>query len=170
MYRKLLGPCFKTGRMSDRLYDEQSAEAQNNNPTPKQAQNARVLHKSNAGLPPEPTSPTLKCYNRTALIRHPLHKVSAETVLLNNFHRQHQSTRRTLYANALPYATTNSTRSPKRQINAKQSQRTTTEYALDTSTSFVSIISISRSLALSFQSAFQLSLTVLVRYWSRGHI
>jgi hypothetical protein len=44
------------------------------------------------------------------------------------------------------------------------------EYAPDTSAPSASIMSVSRSLALSFQSAFQLSFTVLVCYRSRGRI
>ena len=103
--------------------------------------------------------------NASAIHRHRF----LQAVLFVDFKRHTQSIRRTLYASAPPPNTT----MPAEDFAELQTGKlrpTTAEYALDTSAPSASTITVSRSLALSFQSAFQLSFTVLVCYRSRSHI
>ena len=90
-------------------------------------------------------------------------------VLFANLKQQIRLIRRTLYANA-PLLETTMNIEDFTEPQTSKLPRTTAEYALDTSPLSVSTITVSRSLALSFQSAFQLSFTVLVCYRSRSRI
>jgi len=105
----------------------------------------------------------------TKLIHHSFTQVSNKLVLYASFKWHTRSIRRTLYANAL-----NSNVKIKvedfAELHTPKSQNHSAEYVLDTSTLSASTITVSRSLALSFQSAFQLSFTVLVCYRSRSRI
>lgn len=171
VHLKLLGPCFKTGQMGDRLYTESSVRGQStsdrtNGPTT----DTCVVRRPTAQQPPTANSPT-----PTTSQLHPLsqaHRIlrSAKTrVLYALVQQRNRPTRRTPYANAPDEHNENAARQPC-GMPKRRSLRRRTEYAPDTSAPSASIMSVSRSLALSFQSAFQLSFTVLVCYRSRGRI
>lgn len=105
----------------------------------------------------------------TKLICHSIAQVSNKLVLFTTFKQQTRLIRRTLYANAL----SNDAKIEAEdfaELHTPKSQKHSAEYVLDTSTLSASTITVSRSLALSFQSAFQLSFTVLVCYRSRSRI
>ena len=90
-------------------------------------------------------------------------------VLFSVFQRRARPIRRTLRASA-PLANTKIHADDFAEHRTHTSRRPVAEYAPDTSAPSASTITVSRSLALSFQSAFQLSFTVLVCYRSRSHI
>jgi hypothetical protein len=93
----------------------------------------------------------------------------ASLVLYAGLKQRARPIRRTLYANA-PFDTTTLQAGDFAEPHTHRLPSRVAEYALDTSPLSASTITVSRSLALSFQSAFQLSFTVLVCYRSRSRI
>jgi hypothetical protein len=165
VHLKLLGPCFKTGRMGDQPDTERAAEhtISPNNNTNQQHMCCQLASspKPTARVRPPHQQPTSTAVSE---LRFP----SEEGPLRTN-----PTAKSTSSAHSVRKCTAQLCETHCRQpcgMPTTSSQSQTDEYALDTLAPSASITSVSRSLALSFQSAFQLSLTVLVCYRSLGRI
>lgn len=164
VYHKLLGPCYKTGRMGHRLYTGKNV---GHTTTPTRS----IGQTHMCGWQTERTDTAARINDSTkscSIDRPQLTQVSSpkdcplDALQPTTPHDPAHSARKCI---ATPPNNTDAATDQR-----QQSDSTTTEYVPDTSTPFASITSVSRSLALSFQSTFQLSLTVLVFYRFRGHI
>ena len=164
---KLLGPCFKTGQMGDRPDTECGTEQRTADSKTMGAQcmhRTRIILLSTANH--EFTNPP---FNSQAHPPSDRPGFKPKLVLFSVFQRRARPIRRTLCASA-PLANTKTHADDFAEHRTHIACRPVAEYAPDTSAPSASTITVSRSLALSFQSAFQLSFTVLVCYRSRSHI
>ena len=143
---RLLGPCFKTGRRGRRPTRNRDADRAS-----KDARYTRLLH----------YLPAAKPGNRGFNTRKKLHPVpwyAASSSLREALEKcSHQNKLTT-------------TQSPCGSQTQQQPIRQPEPPAQTSRNPSVYHYTVSRTIELSLQSSFQLSLTVLVRYRSRGHI
>jgi len=165
VHLKLLGPCYKTGRMGHRL-DTECETAQP--PARARTTKTECMHHANAAR----THASSREF--TSLLR-----LAATALRLPGFPaeagplRSLRTTQPADSAHSVPkciWTWGDHRRGGLCRTPSATSPHAQTEWTLDTSTPSASTITVSRSLALSFQSAFQLSFTVLVCYRSRSRI
>ena len=165
---KLLGPCFKTGQMGDRLDTECEIEqsAAHNLIT-----RTKCMHRAQATRLPA-TSHEFTNLSLCNQAHPPSDRPGFQLKSWSSF-RPSNGVLGRFGALCTQVHSPPDTPTPVQDFAEPETsamRRETAEYARDTSAPSASTITVSRSLALSFQSAFQLSFTVLVCYRSRSHI
>jgi hypothetical protein len=94
---KLLGPCFKTGQMGDRLDTEWGTEQPT---TDNKAIKAKCMHRTKTTLLPATDHEFTNPFQTAKPNRLPANQVSSKLVLFSTFQQRARPIRRTLYANA----------------------------------------------------------------------
>ena len=146
-YAKLLGPCFKTGRIDDQLlHRDGERELQHEHDNNRQVSHVTLTSDSRARAKTRRPFPAGQNAART-IIHQPGFHFPREVPSKLGFQSPDHTSQRTPLANALPAGNRSGpTNQPEAGLFGRPDHRPAAEYKLDTLTLSVSILSVSRPL------------------------